>query len=73
MPPKTRPIPSSTIEKAIDALASAGVEVGENERATDVQVPEKSVNFEPDVDIQDLPDGGVDVNFDPNAPIDQSQ
>jgi hypothetical protein len=73
MPPKTRPIPNSTIEKAIDALASAGVDIGANERATDVQVPDEGVNFEPDVDIQDLPDGGVDVNFDPNAPIDQSQ
>ena len=73
MPPKTRPIPSSTIEKAIDALASAGVDVGANEKATDVQVPERDVLFEPDVDIEELPDGGADVNFDPNAPIDQSQ
>jgi len=73
MPPKTRPIPSSTIEKAIDALANAGVEVGANEVATDIQVPDKDVLFEPDVDIAELPDGGADVNFDPNAPIDQSQ
>ena len=73
MAPKTRPIPNSSIEKAIDALASAGVDVGANERATDVQVPEKDVNFEPDVDIQGLPDGGADVSFDPNAPVDQSQ
>ena len=73
MPPKTRPIPNSTIEKAIDALASAGVDVGANERATDVQVPERDDLFEPDVDIAELPDGGADVNFDPNAPIDQSQ
>ena len=73
MPPKTRPIPSSTIEKAIDALANAGVEVGENEVATDVQIPEREDLFEPDVNIEELPDGGADVNFDPNAPIDQSQ
>jgi len=73
MAPKTRPIPNSSIEKAIDALASAGVDIGANERATDVQVPERDVNFEPDVDIQGLPDGGADINFDPNAPIDQSQ
>jgi hypothetical protein len=72
--PKTRPISNSSIEKAIDALASAGVDVGANERAIDIQVPdERTVNFEPDVDISELPDGGVDVNFDPNAPIDQSQ
>ena len=74
MAPKTRPIPSSTIEKAIDALANAGVEVGGNEMATDVQIPEERDDlFESDVDIAELPDGGADVNFDPNAPIDQSQ
>ena len=73
MPPKTRPVPNSTIEKAIDALASAGVDIGANERATDVQVPDKDVLFEPDVNIEELPDGGADINFDPNAPIDQSQ
>ncbi len=72
--PKTRPISNSTIEKAIDALASAGVDIGANERAVDVQVPdERTVAFEPDVDINELPDGGADVNFDPNAPIDTSQ
>ena len=31
--PKTRPVSNSTIEKAIDALASAGVDIGANERA----------------------------------------
>ena len=72
--PKTRPISNSTIEKAIDALASAGVDIGANERSVDIEVPEKkSVAFEPDVDINELPDGGADVNFDPNAPIDTSQ
>ena len=51
MPPKNQ------IEKAIKALANAGVEVGANERAVDVEVPqEKSVAFEPDVDINELPD-----------------
>ena len=67
MPPKDQ------IEKAIQALASAGVDVGENESAVDVQVPEDLSNLEPDVNIEELPDGGADVNFDPNAPIDQSQ
>ncbi len=67
MPPKNQ------IEKAIKALASAGVDIGDNEQAMDVQVPEKSVDFEPDVDINELPDGSADVSFDPNAPIDQSQ
>ena len=68
--PKTRPISNSTIEKAIDALASAGVDIGANERAMDIQVPdERTVDFEPDVDINELPDGGADVNFDPNAPL----
>ena len=69
MAPKTRPVPNSGIEKAIDALANAGVDVGGNEMATDVQIPEKDVLFEPDVDIEELPDGGADINFDPNAPI----
>jgi len=32
--PKTRPISNSSIEKAIDALASAGVDVGANERSS---------------------------------------
>ena len=73
MPPKTRPISNSAIEKAIDALANAGVDIGDNEQAMDIQVPEKSVDFEPDVDINELEDGGADVNFDPNAPVDQSQ
>ena len=67
MPPKNQ------IEKAIKALASAGVDVGGNEMATDVEVPENAVNLEPGVDVQGLPDGGADINFDPNAPIDQSQ
>jgi len=67
MPPKDQ------IEKAIKALATAGVDVGGNEMAVDVQVPERDVNFEPDVDIQGLPDGGANINFDPNAPVDQSQ
>ena len=72
--PKTRPVSNSTIEKAIDALANAGVDIGANERAMDIQVPdERTVDFEPEVDINELPDGGADVNFDPNAPIDQSQ
>jgi len=31
--PKTRPVAASTIEKAIDALATAGVDVGANETA----------------------------------------
>ena len=72
--PKTRPVSNSTIEKAIDALASAGLDVGANERAVDIEVPEeRTVEFEPEVDINELPDGGADINFDPNAPIDTSQ
>ena len=42
MPPKNQ------IEKAIKALASAGVDVGGNEMATDVEVPENAVNLEPE-------------------------
>ncbi len=43
--PKTRPIPMSTIEKAIGQLAS-GVEVGENEVATDITIREHNVTME---------------------------
>ena len=42
--PKTRPIPLSTIEKAIGQIA-AGVEVGENEVATDIQIPDENITM----------------------------
>jgi hypothetical protein len=51
--PKTRPISNSSIEKAIDALASAGVDVGINESAVEIDVPEKGVEFESDFEIME--------------------
>jgi len=62
--------PKNNIDKALEALQGAldieGV-------GTEVQLPEQVVNFESDVELTETPDGGAEVNFDPNAPIDQSQ
>jgi len=62
--------PKNNIDKAMEALQGAlDIEpVGQ-----EVQIPEQEVNFESDVELTDLPDGGADVNFDPNKPIDKSQ
>jgi len=61
---------NNNIDKALEALQGAldieGV-------GTEVQLPEQVVNFESDVELTETPDGGAEVNFDPNAPIDQSQ
>ena len=67
---KSRMPSSGAIEKAIEAL-NDGLEI--SGAGTEVQLPEKEVNFEPDVEITELPDGGAEINTDPNAPIDQSQ
>jgi len=67
---KSRMPASGSIEKAIEAL-NDGLEISGG--GTEVQLPEKQVNFEPDVEITELPDGGAEINTDPNAPIDQSQ
>ena len=67
---KSRMPASGSIEKAIEAL-NDGLEISGG--GTEVQLPEKEVQFEPDVEITELPDGGAEINTDPNAPIDQSQ
>ena len=67
---KSRMPSSGAIEKAIEAL-NDGLEI--SGAGSEVQLPEKEVNFEPDVEITELPDGGAEINTDPNAPIDQSQ
>ena len=69
--PKTRPIPMSTIEKAIGQLAS-GVEVGENEVATDITIPDANVTMEDQVEVTELPDGGAEINTDLSETIDQT-
>jgi len=62
--------PKNNIDKALEALQGAldieGV-------GTEVQLPEQVVDFESDIELTETPDGGAEVNFDPNAPIDQSQ
>jgi hypothetical protein len=61
---------NNNIDKALEALQGAlDIEpVGQ-----EVQLPEQVVEFEPDVELTEMQDGGAEVNFDPNAPIDQSQ
>ena len=60
---------SGAIEKAIDALTDS-LEIGEG---ADISVPDENVTTEGGVEITNLPDGGAEINTDPNAPIDQSQ
>ena len=67
---KSRMPASGAIEKAIEAL-NDGLEISGS--GTEVQLPDKEVQFEPDVEITELSDGGAEINTDPNAPIDQSQ
>ena len=61
---------NNNIDKAMEALQGAlDIEpVGQ-----EVQLPEQTVEFEPDIELTDLPDGGAEVNFDPNAQIDKSK
>ena len=61
----------STIEKAIGQLAS-GVEVGENEVATDITIPDANVTMEDQVEVTELPDGGAEINTDLSETIDQT-
>ena len=61
---------NNNIDKAMQALQGA-LEL--EPEGVEISPPEKVVDFEPEVELTDLPDGGAEVNFDPNAPIDQSQ
>ena len=62
--------PNNNVDKALEALQGAldieGV-------GAEIQLPEQVVDFDSDVELIETPDGGAEVNFDPNAPIDQSQ
>ena len=69
--PKTRPIPLSTIEKAIGNISN-GVEVGENEIATEIQLPDENVTMEDEFQITELPDGGAEIDTDLSEGIDQT-
>ena len=61
---------NNNIDKAMQALQGA-LEL--EPEGVEISPPEKVVDFESDVELTDLPDGGAEVNFNPNAPIDQSQ
>ena len=68
---KSRMPSSGSIEKAIEALTE-GLEISGG-GGTEVQLPDKNVTMENNVEVTELPDGGAEINTDPNAPIDQSQ
>ncbi len=68
--PKTRPVPNSSIEKAIDALATAGVDIGANEVAQEIEVPQNGVDFDADFEIME--DGSAEL-ITGSEQIDQSQ
>jgi len=58
----------NNIDKALEALTGA-LEI--EPTGEEVQLDQKNVNFEPDVEL--LEDGGAEINTDPDAPIDTSQ
>ena len=60
----------NNIDKAMQALQGALDMEGVGQ---EIQLPEQVVDFESDVELTETPDGGAEVNFDPNAPIDKSQ
>ena len=61
---------NNNIDKAMEALQGA---LDMEPVGQEIQLPEQVVDFEPDVELTDLPDGGADVNFNPNAPVDKSK
>ena len=64
--------PNDNVERAIEAL-QLGMDMTEGEE-TVVEVPdEKTVTFEPDLEITELADGGAEIGPAGDAPIDQSQ
>ena len=62
--------PNNNIDKAMEALQGALDMDGVGQ---EIQLPEQVVDFESDVELTETPDGGAEVNFDPNAPVDKSQ
>ena len=62
--------PKNNIDKAMEALQGALDMDGVGQ---EIQLPEQVVDFESDVELTETPDGGAEVNFNPNAPIDKSQ
>ena len=62
--------PNDNIDKAMQALQGA-LEI--EEEGVEISPPQPVENTDPNVELTDMPDGGAEVNFDPNAPVDQSQ
>ena len=62
--------PNDNIDKAMQALQGA---LDIEEEGVEISPPQPVENADPNVELTDLPDGGADVNFNPNAPVDQSQ
>ena len=60
----------NNIDKAMQALQGA---LDMEEVGQEIQLPEQVVDFESNVELTETPDGGAEVNFDPNAPVDKSQ
>ena len=60
---------NNNIDKALEALQGA---LDIEPTGQEIQLPEQVVDFESDVELTETPDGGAEVNFDPNAPIDKS-
>jgi len=58
----------NNIDKALEALTGA-LEIEPTGEEVQLE-PEKSVKFDPEVELMENEDGSADVNFDPNAPID---
>jgi hypothetical protein len=58
----------NNIDKALEALTGA-LEIEPTGEEVQLE-PEKTVKFEPDIEMTENEDGSADVNFDPNAPID---
>jgi len=63
--------PTDNVDKAIEAL-QMGLEIANNNEETVVEV-DKDVQFDPDMEITEMEDGGVEIGPSGNQPIDQSQ
>tara|TARA_E500000305_G_scaffold109932_1_gene116284 strand:+ start:4289 stop:6841 length:2553 start_codon:yes stop_codon:yes gene_type:complete len=63
--------PTDNVDKAIEAL-QMGLEIANNNEETVVEV-DKDVQFDPDMEITEMEDGGVEIGPSGNQPIDQTQ
>jgi len=58
----------NNIDKALEALTGA-LEIEPTGEEVQLE-PDKTVKFDPEIELTENEDGSADVNFDPNAPID---